>query len=98
METYLTLAQCEDGHLYLGDGRNFDLAVYRHDRRTFVGLRYKWGNWQVDEEVHWDECEHFGTYKPFQKLEKCGIGPDDYTQMFNWLLKKGEEYEHLLPD
>jgi hypothetical protein len=98
METYLTIAQCEDGYLYLGEGRNFDLGVYRADRKAFVGLRCKWGTWRVDEELHWDAHEFFGTIKPFKKLEICPLDTGEATQMFNWLRRKAEEYKDLLPD
>jgi hypothetical protein len=55
------------GEAYFGTGRNFDIAIWTGTQ--FAGLRYKFGDVFIDEETHWDEDEHHGTFQPLRKLK-----------------------------
>jgi hypothetical protein len=55
------------GVAYAGEGRNFDVGIWTGE--AFAGLRYKFGNHFIDKEMHWDTCEHHGTFKPERELK-----------------------------
>jgi hypothetical protein len=54
------------GAAYKGEGRNFNVAIWTGDK--FAGLRYKYGEYFMDEEYHWDDEAPFGTFKPLWGL------------------------------
>lgn len=72
LEKYLKSDECQEGHFYRGAGRNFDIGlcvIGREDKKEFRGLRSKWGQEYVDGEIHFDEDNKHGTFKPVEKLE-----------------------------
>lgn len=65
-KTLIPIADLENYHLYLGEGRNFDIAVWFGDR--FYGLRNKWNEWYVDRELHHAADDRYGTFSPYKDL------------------------------
>ena len=59
---------CKPGYTYDIDARNFRFAIFYKDE--FYGIRYKFGNRFIDNEVHWDKDEHYGTVRPKIEIEK----------------------------
>lgn len=55
------------GAAYKGEGRNFNVAIWTGDK--FTGLRYKYGDYFMDEENHWADGAPFGTFKPLSRME-----------------------------
>lgn len=64
---YLKVGELEEGCAYEVYARNFRVAIWTGTK--FAGLREKFGQKFIDEEIHWDEDEHFGTVKPIRKLD-----------------------------
>lgn len=92
MAEYLTTDECKDGYLYEIEARNFSLGVYRATTKGFIGIRYKFGNRYLFEELHWDNDPHFGTVKPLRELEACHVWPvmdakleEDSKALFDYL-------------
>lgn len=56
------------GARYRGEGRNFGEAIW--DGVGFVGIRYKFGQIYEFVELHWDTDPHYGTFKPWEKLDE----------------------------
>lgn len=100
MDDYISVDQCIDGGLYIIDARNFDVGLYNSYSQTFIGIRTKFKDVFLDEEIHWDVNEHNGTVKP---LEFINVTPDHidhhnyknnkttYNELFQWLKTKRNE-------
>jgi hypothetical protein len=86
-EGFIQPEDLEIGKVYKLNSRNLALGVYRGDS-SFIGIREKFGNRFLDEEVEWDADKHYGTARavgvlgfihsiPLQvtlgtKCDKCG--------------------------
>jgi len=55
------------GTYYYGEGRNFSFGWW--DGRGFVGVRYKFGDYFSDRELHYDADDKFGTFKPYKEID-----------------------------
>ena len=64
--THIPIKDLHAGQAYHGCGRNFDVAIWTG--KAFAGLRTKFGDRYIDEELHYDTDEHHGTFKPFKLL------------------------------
>lgn len=66
---YLTIEECEDGQLYRGVGRNFNVA--RFNGKWFIGVRHKFGFKPLDKELYYDLSLYGigGTFKPIEKVK-----------------------------
>lgn len=64
---YIKKEDLKHGSAYAVRARNFDVAIW--DGEKFQGLRFKFGDWYMDDEKHWDEGAPFGTVKPLYELE-----------------------------
>ena len=64
-----------DGCAYTVEARNFPVAVWRVADRVFLGYRFKFGCWYLDQEKHWDDDPKYGTVKPVGILALPG--PDE---------------------
>ena len=67
---WIPIEQCYHRRLYLVDARNFRIAVYSAENRSFFGIRTKWKRRYVDLEYHWDTGGPYGTAKPLEDLEE----------------------------
>ena len=65
-DEYLPKEELEIGQAYEVDGRNFTVAIWTGEK--FAGVRNKFGQNFIDEEIHWDDDDHYGTVKPLRKL------------------------------
>lgn len=54
------------GCAYHGIGHNFNTAIWTG--KAFAGLRHKFGNKFIDEELHWDAERGAGVKGTFQPL------------------------------
>ncbi len=63
---YLKKEELEDMCVYYCDARNFNIGIWFNG--TMHGLRRKFGDEYIDEEIHYDDDPHFGTCKPLKKL------------------------------
>ena len=54
------------GQAYYVSARNFSYALW--DGEEFVGMRYKFGTWFPDKELHYDDGAPHGTVMPFELL------------------------------
>jgi hypothetical protein len=95
---YLKIEDCIDGAIYEVDARNFSFGIFSADKKTFTGIRYKWGDFFLDEEYHWDYRK--GTVRPFTLIEQYSVDTDflyictpeakqKQTKLFNYLQKLG---------
>jgi len=62
----IEIEKLEDGKAYMGHGRNFKVAIW--DGHKFWGLRYKFGDKFMDDELHKSSDEHHGTFTPDKEL------------------------------
>ena len=67
-EKYLDLTECNTNHLYKIKARNSSYGIYTKDG-VFILLRYKFG-YMIDEELHYDYCDVFGTVKPIELIRE----------------------------
>lgn len=74
------------GATYEGAGRNFDKGVWTGE--AFRGMRFKFGQYIVDEELHWEADRRCGTFMPQKILEY----PDT---LYGALVKLGEACREL---
>lgn len=65
----IKIKDLEIGAAYHGEGRNFNIGIWTGT--GFLGMRNKFG-WIADEELHWDADQHYGTFKPYEKLRPMG--------------------------
>ena len=67
--------KCEHGFLYRIHSRNLSLGVCRKEKNHvgFIGIRTKFGDRYLFEELHWGTSEHYGTVSPIECLEKCPV-------------------------
>lgn len=63
---YLKKDQLIVGQRYRGIGRNFNEAVW--NGIGFVGQRFKWGRYIEDDELHYDDDPHYGTFQPLEAI------------------------------
>lgn len=87
MRKYLTIAECQDGNLYLISSRNLALGVFRADVAGFIGIRTKFGNRFLFTEFHYDTGAPFGTVFPIKDLGECPF-KGDKDELFRWLEKQ----------
>jgi hypothetical protein len=65
-QRYLHKEELKVGRAYYVSARNFSYAIW--DGKEFNGLRYKFGTWFMDKELHYDDGAPFGTVLPFEEL------------------------------
>lgn len=71
---WLRPEECETGFVYAIYSRNLSFGVFRNDGADgFVGIREKFNDLFLFTEYHYDTGGHFGTVRPYLKLEKCPI-------------------------
>lgn len=58
--------QLKVGKAYWGQGRNFNVGIWTG--KVFFGVRHKYNQHFMDEELHWDLDDHHGTFQPFEEL------------------------------
>lgn len=78
---------CEDGYIYAGIGRNFNVAFYREGK--FYGERYKFGTTFIDSEYHLDRGAPYGTFVPLMRCEK-------YDKPFNFEYMENKDLQKRL--
>lgn len=78
---------CEEGYIYAGIGRNFNVALYREGK--FYGERYKFGTTFIDSEYHWDLGAPYGTFVPLMRCEK-------YDKPFNFEYMENKDLQKRL--
>jgi hypothetical protein len=54
------------GKKYLCEARNFYVGTWNGE--AFEYVRYKFGRYYDDIELHWDDDPKFGTAKPFEMV------------------------------
>lgn len=54
------------GEAYMVNARNFSSAIWTGE--SFAGLRFKFGDYFIDHEYHWDDGPPHGTVKPIRLL------------------------------
>lgn len=64
----ISLKDCVHGHIYKGTGRNFDIGWYNSENKCFTGVREKWGDNFLFEEVHYEVGAPHGTFKPEEEI------------------------------
>lgn len=62
---WIPLNSCRDGHLYYISGRNSNCGIFRKNEKGFSVARYKFGDWFLDTEDHWDTGAPHGTAMPY---------------------------------
>lgn len=65
---YIEFDDCKEGYTYKIKARNFHTAIFY--KGVFYGIRHKFRYIFIDNEIHWDKDDHFGTVKPLQEIEK----------------------------
>jgi hypothetical protein len=64
----IALQDCTDRTLYRLRSRNLRLGVFCAARRSFLGMRTKFGTRFAAEEFHWETGPPFGTARPREAL------------------------------
>jgi hypothetical protein len=86
LEKYLKSDECQAGHFYRGAGRNFSIGLCvtgKDGEKRFKGIRSKWGTEYVDSEIHFDDDNKHGTFKPIEDLNELfpiGSLPSDHNE------------------
>jgi len=62
------------GAVYIVSARNFSIAIW--DGHQFQGLRYKFGDYFIFPEDHYDSDDKYGTAQPLVKLMDGGEAED----------------------
>ena len=73
-KTCLAVENCKHGYVYRISSRNLGYGVFNQNTNGFTGIREKFSQKFLFEELHWDTGGCFGTAKPLQEIEKV---PDD---------------------
>jgi len=86
---YLPLERCKEGYLYLISSRNASLGIYKESTKSFVISRFKFKANFLDEEIHWDADNQFGTACPWVEIEKTPsfINSEEKLQWLNNVMK-----------
>lgn len=66
--SYLKKDELENMCVYYCNARNFNIGIWYNG--TMYGLRRKFGDEYVDEEIYYDDDPNFGTCKPLKKLSE----------------------------
>ena len=77
-ENQIRFVDCKNGYTYKVDARNFNYGIFNNDR--FYGIRHKFADVFIDEELHWDTDQHHGTVRPQEEIEKT---PDYIIETLN---------------
>ena len=64
---YVAKDDLKVGRAYYVSARNFSYAIW--DGKEFQGLRYKFGTYFIDGELHYDDGPPHGTVLPFEELK-----------------------------
>ena len=78
---YMHFEECKEGYTYEVDGRNFTYAIFY--KGVFYGIRHKFGDTFIDNEIHWDKDDHYGTVKPLKEIEKT---PENIFNIFKFYI------------
>ena len=62
----IAVAELEIGQCYELDSRNLQRGIW--DGHAFHGVRYKFGYTFIDNEIHYDLDDHYGTAKATKLL------------------------------
>jgi hypothetical protein len=87
---YLSSELCQDGHYYWGAARSIGEIAICHNKpafvyTTFTGLREKMGSEFLFDEIHYDQDDTFGTYRPLLDLGEAPTFKTEAETM-DWLL------------
>ncbi|MCK9155131.1 MAG: hypothetical protein M0P12_03350 [Paludibacteraceae bacterium] len=95
METWIKIEDCKHGGVYEVDARNFSLAAYNSEIKSFIGIRYKFGSTFLDEEEHWDIGAPHGTVKPIRFIQMLpeGLPPVEIIKKED--SRTGEEIRYI---
>jgi hypothetical protein len=103
-QEYIPLGDLVDGDIYTLRSRNLRIGIYQADAKAFIGIRRKWGSRFLDQELHWDVGEPYGTARPI-KLAQAGdpetqqlpaiqnLDADKRTRLFDRLSELQESLE-----
>lgn len=99
IQNYVKIEDCIHNGFYRVAARNFYFGVYNKENNSFYGIRYKFGHRFIDQELHWDIDEKFGTVKPVEFIKKCPINDinafenhKQFTWLENWINKEAEQF------
>ena len=102
-QDYIPIKDCVHGGLYLIRARNFDYGVYNEENKSFIGIRYKFGETFLFAEDHWDIGEPYGTVKPKEFIKQCPLKEinegkwqenkvwKSNVELFNWIKEEINE-------
>lgn len=82
LEKYLKPEDCIHGKIYRGQGRNYNLglcSLEKDGKVFFHGLREKWGTEYIDWEIHFDQDESHGTFKPVEPVFDFSVPNKQYS-------------------
>lgn len=96
IKDYTKIEDCIHNGFYHVGARNFYFGVFNKENGFFYGIRHKFGIRFIDQELHWDLNEKFGTAKPIEFIKICPIDDinafdremDDWMQ--DWINKEAE--------
>lgn len=83
------------GRVYKLESRNLRLGVW-DGKRSFIGVRTKFGSRFLDEEDHWDVDEHFGTVSDATDTGRDvppEISLETQEGLLAWLLQLEPDFE-----
>ncbi len=64
---FIPIIDLEIGMAYELESRNIPRGIW--DGECFHGIRFKFGQLFMDQEIHWDLNDHHGTAQAIRKLE-----------------------------
>ena len=64
----IPIQQCKHHYLYKILARNFDYGIFDKNTISFIGIRYKFGTYFLDNEYHYDYNN--GTAIPIKEIRK----------------------------
>ena len=90
----IPISECKDGWLYQVPCRNAFFGVYNEKTQDFTIARYKFGEWYLFEEIHWDACSTFGTARPMEEI--CFLGDMNSDDLLQLLFDLGSGEDTIL--
>lgn len=72
------------GGTYKVDARNFGFAVW--DGKQFHGKRFKCGDVFIDQELHYESDEKYGTVIPLEYIEQINFNIELTQELLNYLI------------
>jgi len=88
----IPVSDLKKGHLYRLTSRNLSFGVW-DGKNGFIGIRTKFQDRYLDQEIHWDLSNHFGTAKPLEDLGMFCENPWYIGNTYDYITKRDVAFD-----